>query len=68
MQNHADSTVLVFNEIEFDVIDIHNVPWLRSTQLGDALGYEKGRISIHKLFESNADEFTPEMTQLVELD
>lgn len=68
MQNHADSTVLVFNEIEFDVIDIHNVPWLRSTQLGDALGYEKGRISIHKLFDSNADEFTDEMTQVVELD
>ncbi|CAE6823830.1 hypothetical protein R69746_06179 [Paraburkholderia aspalathi] len=68
MQNTASSAVLVFENIEFDVVDIHSVPWLRGPQIGDALGYEKGRISIHKLFESNVDEFTDEMTQLVELD
>ncbi len=32
------------------------------------MGYEKGRISIHKLYDANVDEFTAEMTQLVELD
>lgn len=58
----------MFENIEFDVVDIHNVAWLRGPQIGDALGYEKGRVSIHKLFESNADEFTDEMTQLVDLD
>lgn len=31
------------------------------------MGYEKGRISIHKIYESNSDEFTEEMTQVVDL-
>ncbi|WP_250466078.1 MULTISPECIES: Bro-N domain-containing protein [unclassified Caballeronia] len=68
MTSESSSAVLVFKDIEFDVVDIRNVPWLRGPQIGDALGYEKGRISVHKLFESNADEFTDAMTQLVELD
>lgn len=68
MQHATSGAVLVFGNIEFDVVDIHNIPWLRGPQIGDALGYEKGRVSIHKLFESNADEFTDEMTQLVDLD
>ncbi len=62
------STILVFENTEFDVVDIHNVAWLRGPQIGDALGYAKdGRISIDKLYKSNADEFTPEMTQVLEL-
>jgi prophage antirepressor-like protein len=68
MQQTTSTAVLVFENVEFDIVDIHSVPWLRGPQIGDALGYEKGRVSIHKLFESNADEFTDEMTQLVELD
>lgn len=64
---NATNAVLVFENTEFDVVDIHNVPWLRCPQIGDALGYEKGRISIHKIYESNSDEFTEEMTQVVDL-
>ena len=61
------NAVLVFENTEFDIVDIHNVPWLRGPQIGDALGYEKGRVSIHKLYDSNADEFTEEMTQVIDL-
>lgn len=67
MQNHADSTVLVFEDVEFDVIDIHNVPWLRGPQIAGALGYNRAD-RIADLHARNADEFTPEMTQLVDLD
>lgn len=63
----STNAVLVFEQTEFDVVDIHNIPWLRGPQIGDALGYEKGRISIHKIYESNSDEFTEEMTQVVDL-
>ena len=55
MQTNA---VLTFEDVDFDVVDIRNTPWLRGPQIGDALGYEKGRISIHKVYETNADEFT----------
>lgn len=60
---------LSFNNTQFDVIDRNQQPWLRGTQIGDALGYKKaGRISIDKLYKANADEFTDSMTALVELD
>ena len=60
--------VLSFRSTVFDVIDRNGQPWLRCPQIGDALGYKKaGRISIQKLYESNADEFTERMTALVKL-
>lgn len=59
---------LTFNSINFTPVTIGNTIWLSSPQIGDALGYAKGRISIDKIFRSNADEFTPTMTQLVEMD
>jgi hypothetical protein len=63
----AGTSVLVFEDVEFDVVDIHNVPWLRVGQLDLALGYEKDG-SVRKIYERNADEFTDEMTQIVDLD
>lgn len=68
MESHTESAVLTFENIEFDVIDIHNVPWLRGSQVASALGYKNPRTAIAELFDRNADEFTAEMTQLVELD
>lgn len=53
---------LTFNDVQFDVIDRNNQPWVRSTQIGEALGYTKGSISIAKLYESHADEFNDTMT------
>ncbi len=62
----ANSNVLVFETTEFDVVDIHQIPWLRGPQIEVALDYEK-RGAINTLFDRNADEFTDEMTQVIEL-
>ncbi len=61
------STILVFENTEFDVVDIHNVAWLRSFQIGSALNYKNPSSDMAKLFDRNADEFTAEMTQVLEL-
>lgn len=60
------STVLVFEETEFDVVDIHNVPWLRGPQIAGALGYNRDD-RLADLYARNADEFTDEMTQVIDL-
>lgn len=63
-----NAIALSFNDVSFDVVDRNNQPWLRSPQIGDALGYKKGRVSIDKIYKANADEFTDSMTTLVELE
>jgi len=62
----SNSPILVFENVEFDVVDIHNTPWLRLPQIEVALGYEK-RGAINTLYDRNADEFTEEMVRLAEL-
>lgn len=64
--NNSTNSILVFENTEFDVVDIHNIPWLRSPQIADALGM-RDRRGIHDLYTRNADEFTPEMTQVIDL-
>jgi len=59
--------VLAFENTEFDVVDIHGVPWLRGLQVASALGYKNPAADIQNLYSRNADEFTDEMTQVVEL-
>lgn len=64
----APLATLRFQSTEFDVVDIHGQAWLRCPQIGDALGYAKeGRIAIDRLYKSNADEFTSDLTQVIEL-
>lgn len=63
----SSSNELIFEETKFDVVDIHNIPWLRLPQVGAALGYENP-YHLQKLFDRNSDEFTDEMVQTVELD
>lgn len=66
--HHHEPSILVFENTEFDIVDIHNVPWLRGMQVAYALGYKNPAQDIHNLFDRNAEEFTDEMTQIVELD
>lgn len=68
MSTASQTAVLVFQETEFDVVDIHNVPWLRGGQVASALGYKNPTSDLVKIFDRNADEFTEEMTQIIELD
>lgn len=60
------NAILTFENTEFDVVDIHNVPWLRLPQIGVALGYENP-YKLQQLHARNADEFIDEMTQVLEL-
>lgn len=60
------NAILTFENTEFDVVDIHNVPWLRGPQIAGALGYNRDD-RLADLYARNADEFTDEMTQVLEL-
>lgn len=62
----ANTNVLVFESTEFDVVDIHQIPWLRGPQIADALAM-RDRRGIHDLYTRNADEFTDDMTQVIDL-
>ncbi len=61
------SNILIFENTEFDIVDIHQVPWLRGAQIALALGYRNPENAIKDLYSRNADEFTEEMTQVLEL-
>lgn len=67
MRNDSTAAVLVFETTEFDVVDLHNVPWLRGSQVASALGSSNPARYIAELYDRNADEFTDEMTQVLEL-
>jgi len=61
------NAILTFENTEFDVVDIHNVPWLRGLQVASALGYQNPTADAANLYARNSDEFTDEMTQVLEL-
>ena len=60
------SQSLCFNDFKFSPVTHQNLPWIRSTELAHALGYKREDI-LGKLYRKNADEFTPDMTQLIEI-
>lgn len=68
MADHTTSAgALTFHETAFDIVDLHDQPWLRGWQIASALGYGSPRADIANLFDRNAAEFTPDMTQVVDL-
>ena len=58
---------LSFKDTNFQITDINGQPWLRSFQIGSALGYKNPSSDMAKLYDRNADEFTDSMTQVIEL-
>lgn len=57
---------LCFNEFTFSPVTRNSLPWIRASELSRALGYGREN-QISRLYRSNADEFTPEMTQVIEI-
>ena len=57
---------LTFNEISFTPVTHQNSLWIRAVELAHALGYKRPDI-LTKLYTQNADEFTPDMTQVIEI-
>ena len=60
------SQALCFNEFMFSPVIRNSQPWFRSSELARALGYKR-EDQIAKIYRNNADEFTPDMTQLIEI-
>lgn len=59
------SQSLCFNDFTFSPVIRDNQPWFKSSELARALGY-KDENSVRRIYERNADEFTENMTQVVE--
>lgn len=70
MAEHTSTgtSVLVFQDTEFDVVDLTGQPWLRGLQVASALGYKNPTADVQNLYNRNAEEFDDSMTQIVELD
>lgn len=59
-------TALTFNDVVLTPISHQDCIWIKGTDLARALKYKRGDI-INKLYKQNEDEFTPEMTQVIEI-
>lgn len=57
---------LVFHDTTFSVIDRDGQQWLRGNQIGAALGYADEK-AIPRIYARHADEFSDEMTRVVNL-
>ncbi|MDM8214926.1 BRO family protein [Desulfovibrio piger] len=59
-------TALTFNGVTLTPIIHQHSLWIRAAELARALGYAQEN-SVSRLYRNNADEFTPEMTQVIEM-
>ena len=57
---------LVFDDTVFSVVDRDGQPWLRGPEIANALGYERAD-AVARIHKRNADEFTQDMTDSVNL-
>ena len=61
------TTSLTFQNTTLSVINQHNQTFLTASDLGKALEYADPVKAIVKIYDRNADEFTAEMTALIEM-
>lgn len=64
-QNLFEST-LTFNTVHLNIIDHAGKPWVRGSQIAEALGYGQTN-RINDIYTRHADEFTDAMTAVVTL-
>ncbi|QIA76140.1 P22AR C-terminal domain-containing protein [Rodentibacter caecimuris] len=60
-------TTLTFQNTTLSVINQNNQVWLTGLEIGRALGYKDPSSNIAKLFERNRDEFSENMTALIDM-
>lgn len=58
-------STLTFNEVNFNPVERNGQIWLTASDLAVALGY-KNKQSVSRIYNSNSDEFTDNMTQVIE--
>ena len=56
---------LTFNDVNFNPVEQNGQIWLTSKEIAKAIGY-KNSTSINKIYNANADEFSDNMTQVIE--
>ena len=61
----SNITTLAFENTTFEIVDQNGQPWLRATDVANALGYSRSD-KVGRLYSRNADEFTPAMTAVIE--
>lgn len=59
-------STLAFDDTVFTVVDRDGQPWLRGPEIANALGYERAD-AVARIHKRNADEFTQDMTDTVNL-
>lgn len=57
---------LTLNDVTLSPISHQNNLWIRAVELAHALGYAQEN-SVSRIYRSNSDEFTPDMTQVIEI-
>ena len=60
------SHALIFNGVTLSPIAHRNSLWIRSAELARALGYADESI-VSRLYRKHSDEFTTDMTQVIEI-
>lgn len=60
------AAALIFNGVTLSPLTYQDSIWIRSAELARALGYAD-ESSVGRIYQRNADEFTPDMTQLFEI-
>ncbi|MEE6089268.1 BRO family protein [Avibacterium paragallinarum] len=60
-------TTLTFQNKNLSVINQNNQLWMTVTEIGNALGYSDPFKSVKNIYDRHADEFTPNMTALIEM-
>lgn len=60
-------TTLTFQNTNLSVINQHNQTYFTANDLGLALGYVDAIRAVKQIYDRNADEFTAEMTALIEM-
>ena len=60
-------TTLTFQNTNLSAINQNNQIWLTLTEIGRGLGYSDPFQSVKKIYDRYADEFTPCMTTLIEI-
>ena len=60
-------TTLTFQNTTLSVINQHNQTYITASDLGAALEYAMPMQAVLKIYDRNADEFTAEMTALIEM-
>lgn len=57
---------LTFNDTTFAPVNHQNILWIRAAELARALGFTR-EDKIAQIYQRHADEFTPDMTQVIEI-